>query len=36
MKELMKTNVYDVGESVLIVGSCLPDMEPVRIVRPCV
>ena len=28
MKELMKTNVYDVGESVLIVGSCLPDMEP--------
>lgn len=23
MKELMKTNVYDVGESVLIVGSCL-------------
>ena len=25
MKELMKTNVYGVGESVLIVGSCLAD-----------
>ncbi len=28
MRELMKTNVYDVGETVLIVGSCLPQMEP--------
>lgn len=42
MKELMKTNVYDVGESVLIVGQ-LPAghgagglCAAVRIVRPCV
>ena len=34
MKELMKTNVYDVGESVLIVGSCLPDMEPEGFAQP--
>ena len=35
MKELMKTNVYDVGESVLIVGSCLPDMEPEGLAQLC-
>lgn len=35
MKELMKTNVYDVGESVLIVGSCLPDMEPEGFAHLC-
>ena len=35
MKELMKTNVYDVGESVLIVGSCLPDMEPEGFAQLC-
>ena len=35
MKELMKTNVYDVGESVLIVGSCLPNMEPEGFAQLC-
>ena len=35
MKELRKTNVYDVGESVLIVGSCLPDMEPEGFAQLC-
>ena len=35
MKELMNTNVYDVGESVLIVGSCLPDMEPEGFAQLC-
>lgn len=28
MKELMKTNIYDVSEVVVIVGSCLKNMEP--------
>ena len=35
MRELMKTNVYDVGETVLIVGSCLPQMEPEGFARLC-
>ena len=28
MKDLMKSNIYDVGETVLIVGSCLSAMQP--------
>ena len=28
MKDLMKTNVYDVGDSLIIVGSCLKRMQP--------
>ena len=28
MKDLMKTNVYDVSDTVIIVGSCLERMQP--------
>ena len=28
MKELMKTNIYDVEETIVIVGSCLKRMQP--------
>lgn len=28
MKDLMKTNCYDVDENMIIVGSCLKDMQP--------
>ena len=28
MKELMKTNIYDCKEEIIIVGSCLKSMEP--------
>ena len=28
MKELMKTNIYDVDETIIIVGSCLKSMQP--------
>lgn len=28
MKELMKTNIYDVNKTVIIIGSCLRDREP--------
>lgn len=28
MKELMKSNIYDVTEEIIIVGSCLKSMEP--------
>ena len=28
MKELMKSNIYDVDETIIIVGSCLKDMQP--------
>ncbi len=28
MKDLMKTNIYDVNETVIIVGSCLKNMQP--------
>lgn len=28
MKELMKTNIYDVDETIIIVGSCLKNMQP--------
>ena len=31
MKELMKTNIYDVDETVIIVGSCLKHMQPERL-----
>lgn len=28
MKELMKSNIYDVKETIIIVGSCLKNMQP--------
>ena len=28
MKELMKSNIYDTNETIVIVGSCLKDMQP--------
>lgn len=28
MKNLMKSNIYDVGETIVIVGSCLKNMQP--------
>lgn len=28
MKELMKTNIYDVKDTIVIVGSCLKEMQP--------
>ena len=28
MKELMKTNIYDVEDTIIIVGSCLKNMQP--------
>lgn len=28
MKELMKSNIYDVDETIIIVGSCLKKMQP--------
>ena len=29
MKDLLKTNVYDISDNIIIVGSCLPQMQPV-------
>lgn len=29
MKELMKSNIYDVDETIIIVGSCLKKMQPI-------
>lgn len=29
MKELMKTNIYDVDDTIIIVGSCLKSVEPI-------
>jgi len=29
MKELMKTNIYDVDDTIIIVGSCLKHMQPI-------
>ncbi len=26
-KDLLKTNIYDVGETIIIIGSCLPNMD---------
>ena len=28
MKELMKTNIFDTGETIIIVGSCLKSVQP--------
>lgn len=28
MKELMKSNIYDVDDTIIIVGSCLKNMQP--------
>jgi len=28
MKELMKTNIYDVSDTIAVVGSCLKDVQP--------
>lgn len=28
MKDLMKTNCYDVGDNIIVVGSCLEKMQP--------
>ena len=28
MKELMKSNIYDVTETIIVVGSCLKNMQP--------
>ena len=28
MKDLLKTNIYDVSETIIILGSCLPNMQP--------
>ena len=28
MKELMKSNIYDVNETIIVVGSCLKNMQP--------
>ena len=28
MKDLLKTNIYDVNETIVIVGSCLSNMQP--------
>jgi len=28
MKSLMKTNIYDVDNTIIIVGSCLKNMQP--------
>ena len=28
MKDLLKTNCYDIEKNIIIVGSCLPDREP--------
>lgn len=27
IKDLFKTNIYDVGETIIIIGSCLPNMD---------
>ena len=29
MKKLMKSNIYDVNETIIIVGSCLKQMQPI-------
>ena len=28
MKNLLKTNIYDVDETIVIIGSCLPNVQP--------
>lgn len=27
IKDLLKTNIYDVGKTIIIIGSCLPNMD---------
>lgn len=27
IKDLLKTNIYDVGETIIIIGNCLPNMD---------
>lgn len=29
MKDLMRTNCYDISDNIIIVGSCLPKMQPI-------
>ena len=29
MKDLLKNNVYDISDNIIIVGSCLPQMQPI-------
>ena len=29
MKDLLKSNIYDVSETIIVVGSCLPNMDKV-------
>ena len=29
MKDLMRTNCYDISDNIIIVGSCLPQMQPI-------
>lgn len=33
MKELMKSNIYDVNETIIIIGSCLKNMQPEGFVK---
>ena len=28
MRDLMKTNIYDIEDTIIIVGSCLQNMQP--------
>jgi len=28
MKDLLKTNIYDVSKTIVIIGACLPNIEP--------
>ena len=28
MKDLLKTNCFDIQETMIIIGSCLPNMQP--------
>ena len=29
MKDLLKTNCYDISDDIIIIGSCLPKMQPI-------
>ena len=35
IKDLMKTNIYDVNDTIAIVGSCLKSMQPKGFERVC-
>lgn len=28
MKDLLKTNIYDVNETIVVIGTCVPNMQP--------